>query len=70
MNAYEIPCQNTTLEKDSLKFYVISDYYTYEYKYIKQNNNFKGHLIIYSNENEQILNTFETDLIQENETEI
>lgn len=69
MNAYEIPCLNTTLEKDSLKFYVISDYYTYEYKYIKQNNNFKGHLIIYSNENEHILNSFETDLIQEKETE-
>ncbi len=69
MNAYEIPCQNTTLEKDSLKFYVISDYYTYEYKYIKQNNNFKGHLMVYSNENEQLLNSFETDLIQENKTE-
>jgi len=69
MNAYEIPCQRTTLEKDSLKFYVISDYYTYEYEYIKQNNNFKGHLMVYSNENEQLLNSFETDLIQENKTE-
>ena len=29
MNAFEIPCQNTTYDKDSLNFYVISDYYTY-----------------------------------------
>ena len=69
MNAYEIPCQRTTLEKDSLKFYVVSDYYTYEYKYFKQNNNFKGHLRVYSNENERLLNTFEAELILENETE-
>jgi len=69
MNAYEIPCQNTTFEKDSLAFYVVSDYYTYEYKYIKLYNNFKGHLSVYSNENEQLLNTFETDLIEEDTTE-
>jgi uncharacterized protein len=70
MNAYEIPCQNTSFKKDSLNFYVVSDYYTYEYKYSKHNNNFKGNLIVYSNENEQLLNTFETDLIEENATEI
>ncbi|QCX37980.1 hypothetical protein FF125_05850 [Aureibaculum algae] len=70
MNAYEIPCQNTSYEKDSLSFYVISDYYTYKYKYIKQNNNFKGHLRVYSNENKQLLNTFETDLVEENRTDI
>jgi dipeptidyl aminopeptidase/acylaminoacyl peptidase len=69
MNAYEIPCQNTTFEKDSLAFYVVSDYYTYEYNYIKLYNNFKGHLSVYSNENEQLLNTFETDLTEEDTTE-
>jgi len=69
MNAFEIPCQKTTLEKDSLKFYVISDFYTYEYKYFKQSENFKGQLKIYSNENEQLLNTFETKLIRENKSE-
>lgn len=62
MNAYEIPCQNTTFKKDTLKFYVVSDYYTYEYQYIKQNENFKGNLKIYSNESEQLLNSFETNL--------
>jgi len=70
MNAYEIPCQNTTFQKDSLAFYVVSDYYTYEYKYIKRNEKFKGHLKVYANENEQLLNTFETDLVQENGTGI
>ena len=69
MNAYEIPCQNTTFEKDSLKFQVISDYYTYEYKFLKQSKNFKGQLRVYSNETEQLLNTFETNLIRENITE-
>ena len=62
MNAYEIPCQNTTFKKDTLKFYVVSDYYTYEYQYIKQNENFNGNLKIYSNETEQLLNSFETNL--------
>ncbi len=62
MNAYEIPCQNTMLKNDTLKFYVVSDYYTYEYLYIKQNENFEGNLNIYSNESEQLLNTFETGL--------
>lgn len=62
MNAYEIPCQNTTLKNDTLKFYVVSDYYTYEYQYLKQNENFKGTLKIYSNESEQLLNSFETSL--------
>jgi uncharacterized protein len=62
MNAYEIPCQNTALKKDTLKFYVVSDYFTYEYQYIKQNENFRGNLKIYSNETEQLLNTFETSL--------
>jgi len=70
MNAYEIPCQNTTFEKDSLAFYVVSDYYTYEYKYTKQNKKYKGLLKVYSNENEQLLNTFETDLVKENGTDI
>ena len=37
MNAYEIPCQNTTFEKDTLAFYVVSVYYTYAYQYHKQN---------------------------------
>ncbi|MCG2459573.1 prolyl oligopeptidase family serine peptidase [Flavobacteriaceae bacterium F89] len=69
MNAYEIPCRNSSLQQDSLKFYVVSDYYTYEYKYIKQNENFKGLLKIYSNENEQLLNTLETELIPENKIE-
>ncbi len=50
MNAYEIPCQNTTLEKDTLKFYVVSDYYTYEYQYVKIYENFKGSLNVFSNE--------------------
>ncbi|MCB0653874.1 MAG: hypothetical protein KDC85_21530 [Saprospiraceae bacterium] len=62
MNAYEIPCQNTRLKKDTLEFYVVSDYYTYEYRYIKRNENFKGNLKIYSNESEQLLNSFETNL--------
>lgn len=69
MNAYEIPCQNTTYERDSLKFYVISDYYTYEYKFLLHSKNFKGQLRVYSNETEQLLNTFETNLIRENITE-
>lgn len=66
MNAFEIPCQNTTSDKDSLKFYVFSDYYTYEYKFSLLNNNYEGKLKIYSNETEQLLNSFETDLIREN----
>ena len=49
-------------EKDTLKFYVVSDYYTYEYQYTRQNENFKGNLKIYSNESEQLLNSFETNL--------
>ncbi|WP_319482199.1 alpha/beta hydrolase [uncultured Draconibacterium sp.] len=74
MNAYEIPCQNTTLEQDTLKFYVVSDFYTYEYQYVKQSENFKGNLKIYSNESEQLLNSFETKLnktepYQQNKTE-
>jgi dipeptidyl aminopeptidase/acylaminoacyl peptidase len=62
MNAYEIPCQNTTLKNDTLKFYVVSDYYTYVYQYVRQNENFNGNLKIYSNETEQLLNSFETNL--------
>ena len=62
MNAYEIPCQNTTLKEDTLMFYVISDYYTYEYRYIKQHEMFNGDLKVYSNETEQLLNTFATSL--------
>ncbi|SDL21133.1 alpha/beta hydrolase family protein [Kriegella aquimaris] len=69
MNAYEIPCQNTTFEKDTLAFYVVSDYYTYAYQYHKQNKNLKGHLKVYANEDERLLDTFETELIQENSTE-
>jgi len=65
MNAYEIPCQNVTIQTDTLKFYVVSDYFTYEYIYNKQNNNFIGNLKIYSNETEQLLNTFVTNLILE-----
>lgn len=62
MNAYEIPCLNTTLKKDTLKFQVVSDYFTYAYHYIKQNESFIGSLKIYSNETEQLLNSFETSL--------
>ena len=62
MNAYEIPCQNTTFKTDTLKFYVVSDYYTYEYQYTGQKENFKGYLKIYSNESEQLLNSFDTNL--------
>jgi cephalosporin-C deacetylase-like acetyl esterase len=69
MNDYEIPCQNTTFKNDSLNFYVVSDYYTYEYQYIKQNESFNGNLNIYSNETEQLLNTFETNLIRNNSNE-
>lgn len=53
MNAYEIPCQFASLKNDSLQFYVVSDYYTYEYLYIKQNGSYRGNLKIYSNETEQ-----------------
>ena len=66
MNAFEIPCQNTTYDKDSLNFYVISDYYTYEYKFLPYNRNFKGQLKVYSNETEKLLNTFETELTPDN----
>jgi len=62
MNADEIPCQHTVYRDDSLRFYVVSDYYTYEYQYLRQNGGFKGNLKIYSNETEQLLNTFETNL--------
>ena len=62
MNADEIPCHNTTLRNDSLSFYVVSDYYTYEYQYTRRNGNFKGNLKIYSNDTDQLLNTFETNL--------
>lgn len=62
MNAYEIPCQLASLRNDSLQFYVVSDYYTYEYQYIKQNESFKGTLKIYSNDTERLLNSFETNL--------
>jgi dipeptidyl aminopeptidase/acylaminoacyl peptidase len=68
MNAYEIPCQKTTLQKDSLRFFVYSDHYTYEYLYIKQEEIFRGNLKVYSNETEQLLNSFETELIRENVT--
>ena len=62
MNAYKIPCQFASLKNDSLQFYVVSDYYTYEYLYIRQNGSFRGNLKIYSNETEQQLNTFQTNL--------
>jgi len=65
MNAYEIPCQNVIIQTDTLKFYVVSDYFTYEYIFHKQNNNYMGKLKIYSNETEQVLNTFVTNLILE-----
>lgn len=65
MNAFEIPCQNTTFEKDSLKFYVISDFYTYEYRYLLKPKSSKGQLRVYSNETEQLVNSFETDLTRE-----
>lgn len=62
MNAYEIPCQFASLKNDSLQFYVVSDYYTYGYLYIKQNESYRGDLKIYSNETELLLNAFETNL--------
>lgn len=65
MNAYEIPCQRTTLKNDSLHFYVFSDYYTYEYLYYKQEEGFLGKLKVFSNKTEQLLNTFKTDLVRE-----
>ncbi len=69
MNAYEIPCQQTTLNKDSLHFFVISDYYTYEYQYVKHEDLFRGNLKVYSNETEQLLNSFATELTRENNVE-
>ncbi len=65
MNAYEIPCQRTTLKNDSLHFYVFSDYYTYEYLYNKQEEGFQGRLKVFSNETEILLNTFKTELVRE-----
>ncbi len=65
MNAFEIPCHNTTFDKDSLKSYVISDFYTYEYRYLRKPENLKGQLKVYSNETEQLVNTFKTDLTRE-----
>ena len=62
MNAYEIPCQQTTFKEGTLKFYVISDFFTYAYQYQVQKENFSGSLKVYSNESEQLLNTFTTDL--------
>ena len=62
MNAYEIPCQQVTLTKDKFQFFVISDYYTYEYNYVKNKKGFKGNLKVSSNESEKLLNTFDTDL--------
>ncbi|PWJ59425.1 hypothetical protein CLV98_102258 [Dyadobacter jejuensis] len=67
MNAFEIPCQNLTRTDDTLKFYVMSHYYTYEYKYLQDSMNYKGWLKVYSNETEQLLNTFETSLTRETE---
>jgi hypothetical protein len=67
LNAFEIPCQATTLKSDTLHFYVISDYFTYEYQYLKREEDFKGSLQVYSNETEQLLNTFKTDLIRQKE---
>jgi uncharacterized protein len=69
MNAYEIPCLNTTFKNDTLNYYLVSDYYTYEYLYIQQNENFKGDLKIYSNKTEELLKTFETNLIRNNVNE-
>jgi alpha/beta superfamily hydrolase len=65
MNAFEIPCQNTTFEKDSLTFYVMSDYYTYAYQLSGKGEDLNGQLNIYSNETEKLLNTFETYLVRD-----
>ncbi len=62
MNAYKIPCQKVTLTKDKFQFFVISDYYTYEYNYIKKRKGFKGNLKISSNDTGKLLNTFDTKL--------
>ena len=35
MNAYQIPALNVNLSNDSLNFYIVSDVYTYEYKFKK-----------------------------------
>lgn len=69
MNAYEIPCRNVKLTKDKFQFFVISDYYTYEYNYIKNMNGYEGNLKVFSNESEKLLNTFDTKLSIENSIE-
>lgn len=65
MNAYDIPCQGTSVENGVLTFYVISDYFTYEYKFTPQGIDYTGQLTVYSNETEELLRSFETQLIHE-----
>jgi dipeptidyl aminopeptidase/acylaminoacyl peptidase len=65
MNAYNIPALNVVNTNDSLIFYIVSDYYTYEYTYKKKNKNLAGLLKIYSNESDKLLNTFSTNLLKQ-----
>jgi dipeptidyl aminopeptidase/acylaminoacyl peptidase len=69
MNAYKIPALNVSYKNDALSFYIVSDFYTYEYNFEKEGNKLIGKLKVYTNSPEQLLNTFETSLIK-NETDI
>ena len=62
MNAYQIPALNVNLSNDSLNFYIVSDSYTYEYKFKKLNGGLTGKLNIYANETEELLNSIESVL--------
>ncbi|WP_373553513.1 hypothetical protein [Haliscomenobacter sp.] len=62
MNAYQIPALNVNLSNDSLNFYIVSDFYTYEYKFKKLDGGLTGKLNIYANETEELLNTIESVL--------
>ncbi|MBK9733439.1 MAG: hypothetical protein IPO92_00145 [Saprospiraceae bacterium] len=68
MNAYQIPALNVNLSNDSLNFYIVSDLYTYEYKFKKLEDGLNGKLNIYANETEQLLNTIES-VLTKNETD-
>ncbi len=63
LNAFEIPCQQIVFKNDSLSFSVFSDYFIYQYHFLKNGSNFFGSLNIYANESEELLNSFSTYLI-------
>ena len=69
MNAYEIPCKRVTLTQEKFEFFVVSDYYTYEYNYVSDARDYKGNLTVYSNESGKLLNTFKTILSLEKNIE-